>query len=284
MKLKQWPPLNVLRGFEAAARLGSFHRAAEELHLTQSAISQQIRSLEEMLGQPLFLRQGRGVILTDAGADLQATTSEVLQQLVAGLKRLDQYQKPNQVILHTSQELARYWLVPRLPALRQCHPEIDLWLVTGSEPPDMQGDTIDLALHANLKAQADCDLYSLYQDWLLPVAAPAIAHRSPEERLTLHGEREMDWQRWLLQGGDGLGLREEGFNFSDPGLLLEAAIGGVGVALACELLARPALEEGRLLPLSAHRVKGPRWDLLIHRESREIPHCRTLLTWLRQAF
>ncbi|MFR9720639.1 LysR family transcriptional regulator [Aeromonas diversa] len=284
MKLKQWPPLNVLRGFEAAARLGSFHKAAEALHLTQSAISQQIRSLEEMLGQPLFLRQGRGVTLTDAGADLLITTTGVLQQLAVGLKRLDQYQKPNQVILHTSQDLARYWLVPRLPALHRHHPEIDLWIVTDNEPPDMGNETVDLALHADLEAQADCDLFGLYQDWLLPVATPAIARLPAQDRLTLHGEREMDWQRWLLQGGDGLGLKEEGFNFSDPALLLEAAIGGVGVALACELLARPTIEEGRLLPLSAHRVKGPEWRLLIHRESREMPHCRTLLNWLRQAF
>lgn len=82
--LKHWPPLNALRGFEAAARLGSFHKAAEELHLTQSAISQQIRSLEGYLEQPLFFRNGRKVSLTDAGFDLLSTTQSLLQQLAAG--------------------------------------------------------------------------------------------------------------------------------------------------------------------------------------------------------
>ena len=77
--LKHWPPLNALRGFEAAARLGSFHQAAQELHLTQSAISQQIRSLETFLEQPLFHRSGRSVTLTDAGHDLRSTTQSLLQ-------------------------------------------------------------------------------------------------------------------------------------------------------------------------------------------------------------
>ena len=86
--LKHWPPLSTLRGFEAAARLGSFHKAAEELHLTQSAISQQIRSLEAYLEQPLFFRSGRSVSLTDAGHDLLSTTQALLQQLAVGYERI----------------------------------------------------------------------------------------------------------------------------------------------------------------------------------------------------
>lgn len=100
--LKHWPPLNALRGFEAAARLGSFHKAAEELHLTQSAISQQIRSLETFLEQPLFFRNGRSVSLTDAGYDLQSTTQAMLQQLSVGIRRLEQYRKPNQLVVNTT--------------------------------------------------------------------------------------------------------------------------------------------------------------------------------------
>ena len=103
--LKHWPPLNALRGFEAAARLGSFHKAAEELHLTQSAISQQIRSLEGYLEQPLFFRNGRSVALTDAGFDLLSTTQSMLQQLAVGIRRLEQYRKPNQLVVNTLRRL-----------------------------------------------------------------------------------------------------------------------------------------------------------------------------------
>ncbi len=141
MVFKQWPPLNVLRGFEAAARLGSFHQAAQALHLTQSAISQQIRSLEELLGQPLFHRQGRSVTLTDAGQDLLETTQSVLLQLAMGIQRLEQYRKPNQLVLNTSTAIARHWLLPRLGAFHRAHPEVDLWLFTSDEEPDMAEQT-----------------------------------------------------------------------------------------------------------------------------------------------
>lgn len=106
--LKHWPPLNALRGFEAAARLGSFHKAAEALNLTQSAISQQIRSLETYLEQPLFYRSGRSVSLTDAGHDLLSTTQSLLQHLAVGIRRLDQYRKPNQLVVNTSPAFARH--------------------------------------------------------------------------------------------------------------------------------------------------------------------------------
>ena len=162
----------MLRGFEAAARLGSFHQAAQELHLTQSAISQQIRSLEELLGQPLFHRQGRSVTLTDAGQDLLETTQSVLLQLAMGIQRLEQYRKPNQLVLNTSTALARHWLLPRLGAFHRAHPEVDLWLFTSDEEPDMAEQTIDLALRWELAPQAECRHQLLLADHLLPVAAP----------------------------------------------------------------------------------------------------------------
>lgn len=106
--LKYWPPLNALRGVESAARLGSFHKAAIELNITQSAVSQQIRSLESYLEQPLFFREGRSVTLTDAGVDFYNSTQDVLQQLAVGVRRLDQYKKSNQLIVNTTPAFARY--------------------------------------------------------------------------------------------------------------------------------------------------------------------------------
>ena len=154
--LKHWPALNVLRGFEAAARLGSFHKAANELHLTQSAISQQVRSLEDLLEQPLFFRQGRTVALTDAGWDLLATTQAMLQQLAAGIRRLDQYRKPDQLIVNTTPAFSRHWLLPRLKAFRERHPQADLWLYTSEAAPDMAKQTVDVAIRDDLGPQTDC--------------------------------------------------------------------------------------------------------------------------------
>ena len=284
MVFKQWPPLNVLRGFEAAARLGSFHQAAQELHLTQSAISQQIRSLEELLGQPLFHRQGRSVALTDAGQDLLETTQSVLLQLAMGIQRLEQYRKPNQLVLNTSTAIARHWLLPRLGEFHRLHPDIDLWLFTSDEEPDMAEQTVDLALRWDLAPQAECRHQHLLADRLLPVATATVLSRPAEERTTLHGERELDWHHWTLRGGEDLHLQTRGLNFSDPGLLLEAASAGLGVALVSELLSRPARQQGQLLPLSTRRVKGPQWDLLVHQESEGMPECRAFCHWLGQQF
>ncbi|EPX9364105.1 LysR family transcriptional regulator [Aeromonas veronii] len=284
MVFKQWPPLNVLRGFEAAARLGSFHQAAQELHLTQSAISQQIRSLEELLGQPLFHRQGRSVALTDAGQDLLETTQSVLLQLAMGIQRLEQYRKPNQLVLNTSTAIARHWLLPRLGEFHRLHPDIDLWLFTSDEEPDMSEQTVDLALRWDLGPQAGCRHQHLLADRLLPVATATVLSRPAEERTTLHGERELDWHHWTLRGGEDLHLQTRGLNFSDPGLLLEAASAGLGVALVSELLSRSARQQGQLLPLSTRRVKGPQWNLLVHQDSEGMPECRAFCHWLGQQF
>jgi len=278
--LKHWPPLNALRGFEAAARLGSFHKAADELHLTQSAISQQIRSLESFLEQPLFFRTGRSVNLTDAGHDLYSTAQVMLQQLSVGIRRLDQYRKPNQLVVNTTPAFARHWLLPRLKSFNRLHPEIDLWLFTTFEPPDMAAETVDLAIRDDLSAQIECSHKVLHQDRLSPVCHPDLLKLQKEQRATLHGEREMDWSHWSLQGGVNVGQHSHGLNFSDPGLLLDAARSGLGIALVSQLLAQQALAEGILQPLTDQSVRGPNWSWLIHRDSENNPFTRHFCQWL----
>lgn len=280
--LKHWPPLNALRGFEAAARLGSFHKAAEELHLTQSAISQQIRSLESFLEQPLFFRNGRSVALTDAGFDLLSTTQALLQQLAVGIRRLEQYRKPNQLVVNTTPAFARHWLVPHLGDFHRRHPDVDLWLFTSDEVPDMATQTIDIAVRDDLTAQAECSFRVLLEDRLYPACHPRLLELPASERTTLHGEREMDWAHWQVQGGANVGQHSQGLNFSDPGLLLDAASGGLGIALVSELLAGPARAQGLLQPLSEQRVRGPRWAWLVHRDSENDPLTRQFCAWLEQ--
>lgn len=281
--LKRWPPLNALRGFEAAARLGSFHKAAEELHLTQSAISQQIRGLEGFLEQALFFRNGRSVTLTDAGADLLSTTQSLLQQLAVGIRRLDQYRKPNQLVLNTTPAFARHWLLPRLADFHQRHPEIDLWLFTTDGPPDMATQTIDIAVRDDLSAQANCKHRVLLQDRLYPACNPDLLTQPAAARCTLHGEREMDWSHWQLQGGTDVGQHSEGLNFSDPGLLLDAASQGLGIALVSQLLAGHAREQGLLVALADQSVRGPNWSWLVHRDSEGDPLTRSFCGWLEKA-
>lgn len=278
--LKHWPPLNTLRGFEAAARLGSFHQAANELHLTQSAISQQIRSLEAFLEQPLFFRQGRRVTLTDAGHDFYSTAQTILLQLSVGIRRLDQYRKSNQLIINTTPAFARHWLVPHLNDFHTLYPNVDIWLTTSFLPPNMAMEAIDLAIRDDVSAQDECRDQILYQDKLYPACHPSLFALDANCRVTLHGEREMDWSYWTAQGGDDVGQRNAGLNFSDPGLLLDAACNGLGIALVSKLLARQMNEKGLLRSLSTREVSGLVWTLLIHRDSENNPLTQCFLAWL----
>ncbi|WP_192564664.1 LysR substrate-binding domain-containing protein [Pseudomonas gozinkensis] len=278
--LKHWPPLSSLRGFEAAARLGSFHKAAEELSLTQSAISQQIRSLEAYLEQPLFFRSGRSVSLTDAGHDLLSTTQAMLQQLSVGIRRLGQYQKPNQLVLNTTPAFARHWLLPRLGDFRRQHPKVDLWIFSTDEVPDMATQTIDLAVRDDISSQAECSFKVLHADRLYPACHPNLLSVPSGQRTTLHGEREMDWSHWAVESGIDVGQQDQGLNFSDPGLLLDAACSGLGIALVSQLLSRQAQQNGLLQPLVEQTIRGPNWAMLTHRDSENDPMARCFSQWL----
>ena len=278
--LKHWPPLSSLRGYPAAARLGSFHKAADELNLTQSAISQQIRNLEAYLEQPLFFRSGRSVALTDAGQDLLSTTQSMLQQLAVGIRRLGQYQKPNQLVLNTTPAFARHWLLPRLGDFRARHPEVDLWIFSTDEVPDMATQTIDLAVRDDISSQAECSFKVLHADRLYPACHPSVLALPAEQRTTLHGEREMDWSHWAVEAGLDLGQRDQGLNFSDPGLLLDAACSGLGIALVSQLLSRQARVDGTLQPMVDQTIRGPNWALLTHRDSENMPMARSFTEWL----
>ena len=278
---KHLPPLNSLRGFEAAARLGSFRKAAAELNLTQSAISQQIRSLETYLGQPLFFRNGRTISLSDAGSDLVSTTRELLQQLAAGIRRLDQYAKPNQLIVNTTPAFARYWLLPRLAGFHLKCPEVDLWLTTTFSPPVMAKEEVDIAIRDDLFAQSECKIEVLCDDQLYPACHPSLFALPHQQRATLHGERQMDWSHWAVGGGNDIGQRNNGTNFSDPGMLLDAASSGLGIALVSELLSRELVRGNHLQQLSERRIRGPDWVSHVHHDSEKRPSTRSFLDWIR---
>lgn len=221
--------------------------------------------------------------LTDAGFDLLSTTQSLLQQLAVGIRRLDQYRKPNQLVVNTTPAFARHWLVPRLGDFHARHPQIDLWLLTTDETPDMATQTIDIAVRDDLAAQAECRFRVLLEDRLYPACHPRLLEQPAPTRTTLHGEREMDWAHWQVQGGADIGQRSEGLNFSDPGLLLDAASQGLGIALVSQLLAGDAREYGLLTPLSEQTVRGPNWALLVHQQSERSAQATGFCEWLEEA-
>ena len=171
---KRLPPLSSLRGFEAAARLGSFSKAATELHMTQSAISHQIKLLEEFFGQPLFKRINRAVEVTDAGVDFLNTTTKALNVLAQGVSRLEFYKKPGSVVLSTTPAFASKWLLPRLPKLRQALPELEPWIHTCTEQDSMDHSEIDIAIWYGTGDWPGVECAKLFNDAVTPLYSPKL--------------------------------------------------------------------------------------------------------------
>lgn len=266
------PPLNALRGFEAAARLSSFAKAAEELSLTQSAVSHQVRQLEAALGQRLFQRLPRELVLTDAGRDFLATVRQALETLSVGVARLAPYRSSASLIVASDAAFARYWLAPRLAGFKAQRPDIDIWLDTTERLVDFDRQEVEVVIGRLRSAGADRLEETLFDDHLGPCHRPAPGAKPLKvedlaKETLLHDERRDNWLVWLRASGAGRVDAAAGPRYSDPGLAIEAARAGDGIALASDVLALDALEsgalrspfEGWLVVEAEYRVAYPKW-------------------------
>lgn len=281
--------MRALQAFVAAARLQSFSRAADELGMTQSAISHQIRMLEELLEQPLFNRLHRNAVLTDAGRDLEITLADCFERLELGLKRLAQYRKPNQVIVYTRPEFANHWLIPRLPRLRALHPELDVWLFSNEQTFDPVRGEIHLAIMPAAQALPGLESRRLFGDLLTPLCTPELAAKPTPidsigallSRPLLHDERREDWSHWLAAAGSSETAYVRGYNFGDSGALIDAARRGMGVALGSLVLAGDALKAGELTaPLPLTIPADNDWIVALTTEAQAKPKIQAFLSWL----
>jgi LysR family glycine cleavage system transcriptional activator len=255
-------PLAVgsLRAFEAVARRLSFRAAAEELHLTQPAVSRQIRGLEDEVGAPLFLRGTRHVELTGAGAALLRAVAPLLAQLDATVRHLRSSQRRQPVGVATFASLASLWLLPRLQEFQAGHPAIDIRVSAEDAMADLDDPELDLALRYCLPADAPAGSTLLFGEVLTPVASPALLARQPLQTaadLAHHTLLEEDdhrpsaeylsWRHWLgLQAAPGLeprGWMYLNFTYQQ----IQAALAGQGVALARLALVGEPLARGDLV-------------------------------------
>ncbi len=283
------PPLSALSGFEAAARLGSFSKAADELNMTQSAISHQIKSLEDFFGQQLFTRVGRSVELSDAGRDFQETAKKSLEMLARGTRRLESYRKQGQIVLATPPSLAKSWLLPRFGQLVANHPDLQPWLYTSDELDELDYEELDIAIWRGDGKWPGMRTEKLFDDWISPVCSPELFSRHEIQfrnfdissvRL-LHDERNEDWFDWCQAMDVERSDTSDGFNFSDSGLLLESAVLGHGLALGSLILAKPHLEAGRLVQPFSESVRTEHAYYLACVESQfQRPTIRRMWDWL----
>lgn len=253
------PPLNALRAFEAAARLGGFALAAAELNVTPGAVSQHIRGLEDWLGAPLFVRRSQGVRLTGFGADVLPDLSAAFDAVGVAVQGMRARAPQQSVHIAALPGIAQLWLLPRLPALRAALPGVEISVSAIETPPDLSRGVFDLSLFFR-EPDGRPGEYCLDEDRIEPVCAPAVAARirSPGDLLhetRLHDSQwDGDWPFWaaaVLPGAQGI---ERGPRYSLYSLALAEAEGGAGVLMGHHALVRAALESGSLVAPLARPV------------------------------
>jgi LysR family glycine cleavage system transcriptional activator len=291
-------PLAVgpLRAFEAVARRLNFRAAAEELHLTQPAVSRQIRSLEDEIGATLFLRGTRHVELTGAGTALLRTVDPLLAQLDGTVRQLRSAQRRQPVGVTTFASFASLWLLPRLQGFQAVHPESDIRISAADAMADPDDPEIDLALRYCHPDEAPAGSTQLFGELLTPVASPALLARTRLKaaadlaRHTLLEEDDdrpsaqyLSWRHWLAQLAPPA-LEPRGWiymNFTYQ--QIQAALAGQGVALARVALVREAIERGELVePFgAAGRLASPYAYWLVRWPGRrERPVLAAFEAWL----
>jgi LysR family transcriptional regulator, glycine cleavage system transcriptional activator len=293
---RRLPSLDLLRGFEAAARYLSFTRAAEEMFLTQSALSRQIGALEEQLGTPLFERRHRELRLTDAGQILWVTARSILDELAQAVARIRRDQATQPLTVSTNQPFASLWLIPRLSRFRGRHPEIDVFISADNRIVDLDRERIDLAVRYCSDAMAPPGSPRLFGERLLPVCSPALARdparplRRPEDLahhvlLSFEDERGrftwLNWSAWLA----AIGIRElrpaGSLRFSHFDQVIQAALDGQGVALGRVPLIDRLLQQRKLVAPFRDKYTTPRAYFVVRGSgAANRPGAQAFVDWL----
>lgn len=287
-RFRNIPPLQYLLGFEAAARLESFSKAAEELGLSQSAVSHEMRLLEERVGQPLFNRQGRSIRLTDAGRDYQRTVGLALEKLEAGYRRLEPYRKPGIVVIYCPTDFAARWLIPKLHQLKKEVPNCDPWIDTSGAKVDFDELEISIAIVRSREVDPKLESHLLFDDALIPVASPSLFKR-PLQRAQdilkyplIHDERSEGWDDWFDSVGVKANAVSEGLDFSDSELALRAAEQEHGIALACQPIVTQSWSEKKLVIASSHALAtGRSWFMISTAKELQEPTTFAVWNWLK---
>jgi len=281
-------PLHALPGFLATARLGNLSRAAASLHLTVSALSHQMRGLEDQLHRRLFERRPRGLALTEAGERLFAAVAPHYDILEAAL-RPDRERSDQSLTLSVMPSVASSWLLPRLAGFVAEHPEIDLSVHSGVELVDFDREAVDAAMRFGAGRWPGVRAEPLFDEWLLPVASPGLLARFPGRdrsdltALPLLRDPSDRWRDWFARFGGGPPRRYVA-SFNDTETLHRAAVEGMGVALARMTMARPMLDHGWLVALSPRRMRADFSHYLVYpARSEHHPALVVFRAWLLDA-
>ncbi|WP_420585458.1 LysR family transcriptional regulator [Ruegeria sp.] len=281
---KPLPPLGWLRTFEAAARHLSFTGAARDLNMTQSAVSQQIKSLEGYLGQPLFLRRPRALELTEAGITYLPVVREAFRTLVRGTQAVTGAQQ-NAVQVQSNITFAVNWLAPRLPQFRAEHPKVQLNIFTELWEPREMAEGAAVEIRYSLRPSDTVRTELLRTDHYYPVCAPGYAvtlDNLQQQPLFDCSNLLSNWANWAED--QALNWENPPITYSTTYLVsLSVAMAGGGLCLTHDTIARGLIEQGRLVAPFAHRASMPEaYYLLLSPQAEETPGALAFAYWLRR--
>lgn len=291
--MRQLPPLTAIRAFEAAARHLSFNQAAEELNVTPSAVSHQVKTLEEHFGVKLFNRLPRQVSLTPEGRDFLPGVTAALDELDAASRRLARHSADAPLNLGVASTFATGWLIPHLTDFHDEHPQIDvrLSLTPITRQVDFAGsDTDVIIMYGTGDAWPGLKVRQLMSEQLVPVCSPDLLKgehplKKPEDlrhATLLHVIPRMgQWRNWLHIAAVKDIDWKRGLRFQSTPLALQAAIAGAGVAIANRRFLEKDLEEGRLVvPFEIDLPSDSGYFLIYPQESGDDPRIRAFREWL----
>jgi LysR family glycine cleavage system transcriptional activator len=285
------PSLNGLRAFEAAARHLSFTRAAAELHVTQTAISHQIRRLETQLGLRLFQRRNRALALTPEAQAYLPSVRAAFEDLREATERLRRRERQNVLTVSTMASLAAKWLLPRVAAFQEANPGIEVRLTASTHLVDFRREEIDMAVRYGHGAWPGVRAVWLMSEDIFPVCSPALLKgkrglRRPEDlahHMLIHntGLRE-DWQVWLTAAGLPATIAQKrGLVFSESFMAIQAAIDGLGVALGRTPFVEADLRDGRLVaPFDLALPDKAGFYVVAPEETADTPKIKLFRDWL----
>jgi len=282
------PPLNALKAFEAAARHESFTRAAEELCVTQGAVSHQVKALEAELAIKLFNRERQRLIITEAGRDYLAVVRDALDRIAVGTERLLQRQNAGVLTVSTSPDFAAKWLVHRLGHFAEAHAGIDLRVSATMHHVDFAREDVDMAVRHGDGNWSGLDAVQLSSEQLFAICSPKLLTgrrlAKPADVLKfplIHLDSRADWTKWLRVVGIGDDNVRHGPVLNRASMVIDAAINGQGIALARTTLAAFDLINGRLVrPFAeALRLSKTYW-IVCPKATSNVPKIVTFRDWL----
>jgi DNA-binding transcriptional LysR family regulator len=295
------PPLDLLRGFESAARHLSFTKAAGELFLTQSAVSRQIQALESFVGLPLFERRHKALALTEAGQAYYRTVAHTLEQLRDATRKLRETRTGHVLTVTTTVSFAALWLVPRLARFRAEHPHVDVRISATHNVLDLDREGIDVAIRDCALADAPAGAEHLVGEHLAAVCSPEYARQAKAAKLPLRHPEDLrhhillnlhdptgrwpwlSWAAWFEAMGVAEAVPAGTLTFDQYDQVIQAALHGQGVALGRMTLASQHLRGKRLVALFGHQQRLARaFHAVFAKQAVNRPEARQFVEWLKR--